>query len=582
SKEHPLPKGFAIGKTGRGIVGAEDANTRAPLAQKPSTSSVRIPHWIGVGCPPVACSAEGGRGRSNQWRHRDAGGDFLNRFQRIWMNTMISVFQDGGNQRSKRALKSWITSDFHMAIKHTFSCMHSRNFSTNRDPNRLRNCCWEELLELLTPLPLQSASARAAVVAIIPAVATIVFLILLLKRHFNASQWKKMLTWVKDKEVFLKKYSFTTICMWGHWSLVILCHEEEDDVSFIMLLDSLHSIDPTKLDIYATKKKAVIADAMSSIDISIPSVPQQTNGTECGFFVLYYIYHFIQNDPLTFSLDDYPSFLTCDWFSRAEFEKFVDDLILRKIEVQEVVVEINELGQPVGEGGHSLKLFLGTIARLGDKMSIDAPTWRPMSATHKDDVWEYVQRKYDIPAYLKEWVMKDLDQKWRSWKYELRNKYFDLTLKQNEQKIPHDPRVNVEQWKRVVQTWSSNSWKRYSDINKKSKSHHKYFHCAGTKSFADINEEETKLQEVKITQPSSSSSSSIATADDIYSQVFGKERPGRVRGVGTSPTPTSLWGTSSQCQAQLRAENAQLVVIELAERLGKVESIVVEVELDDT
>ncbi|MQM03129.1 hypothetical protein Taro_035905, partial [Colocasia esculenta] len=31
----------------------------------------------------------------------------------------------------------------------------------------------------------------------------------------------------------------------------------------------------------------------------------------------------------------------------------------------------------------------GTIARLGDKMSIDAPTWRAMSATHKDDVWEY-------------------------------------------------------------------------------------------------------------------------------------------------------------------------------------------------
>ncbi|MQM20546.1 hypothetical protein Taro_053568, partial [Colocasia esculenta] len=118
----------------------------------------------------------------------------------------------------------------------------------------------------------------------------------------------------------------------------------------------------------------------------------------------------------------------------------------------------------------------------------------------------------------------------------------------------------------------------YNDINKKSKSHHKYFHCAGTKSFADINEEETKLQEVKITQPSSSSSLSIASADDIYSQVFGKERPGPVRGVGTGPTPTSLWGTSSQCQAQLRAENAQLnaMVKELAERLGKVESIVVE------
>ncbi|MQM04285.1 hypothetical protein Taro_037081 [Colocasia esculenta] len=206
-----------------------------------------------------------------------------------------------------------------------------------------------------------------------------------------------MLTWVKDKEVFLKKYSFVSICMWGNWSLVILCHEEEDDLPFIMLLDSLHSIDPTKLvrpiqrflkDIYATKNKAVIADAMSSIDISIPS-------------------------------------LTYDWFSRAEFEKFVHDLIIRKIEVQEMVVEvskkkhrgatklssvhgldngkrivvqINELGQPVGEGDHSLKLFLGTIARLGDKMSIDAPTWRTMSATHKDDVWEYVQLEEESRA----------------------------------------------------------------------------------------------------------------------------------------------------------------------------------------
>ncbi|MQM08489.1 hypothetical protein Taro_041347, partial [Colocasia esculenta] len=175
-------------------------------------------------------------------------------------------------------------------------------------------------------------------------------------------------------------------------------------------------------DVYATKNKTVIANAMSSIDIS--------------------------------------------------------------------VLSINELEQPVGEGGHSLKLFLGTIARLSDKIPIDAPTWRAMSATHKNDVWEYVQKKYDIPAYLKKWVMKNLDQKWRSWKCELRNKYFNPTLKQNEQQIPPDLRVNVEQWKRVVQTRSSNSWKRYSDINKKSKSHHKYFHYAGTKSFADINEEE--------------------------------------------------------------------------------------------
>ncbi|MQM16551.1 hypothetical protein Taro_049509 [Colocasia esculenta] len=40
----------------------------------------------------------------------------------------------------------------------------------------------------------------------------------------------------------------------------------------------------------------------------------------------------------------------------------------------------------------------------------------------------------------------------------------------------------------------------------------------------------------------------------------------------------NLWGTTNQCEIQLKAENIHLNVVieELAERLGKVESIVVE------
>ncbi|MQL68912.1 hypothetical protein Taro_001212, partial [Colocasia esculenta] len=49
---------------------------------------------------------------------------------------------------------------------------------------------------------------------------------------------------------------------------------------------------------------------------------------------------------------------------------------------------------------------------------------------------------------------------------------------------------------------------------------------ADAMSSIDIAVPSTKLQDVKITQPSSSSSSSTVTADDIYSQVFGKYRPG--------------------------------------------------------
>ncbi|MQL79169.1 hypothetical protein Taro_011601 [Colocasia esculenta] len=89
-----------------------------------------------------------------------------------------------------------------------------------------------------------------------------------------------------------------------------------------------------------------------------------------------------------------------------------------------------------------------------------------------------------------------------------------------------------------------------------------------------IHQMQAKLQDVKITQPSSSSSSSTAAADDIYSQIglaeyveWAQARHQQVCGVA-----------SSQCQAQLRAENVHLnaMVKELTERLSKVESIIVE------
>ncbi|MQM13441.1 hypothetical protein Taro_046360 [Colocasia esculenta] len=82
--------------------------------------------------------------------------------------------------------------------------------------------------------------------------------------------------------------------------------------------------------------------------------------------------------------------------------------------------------------------------------------------------------------------MKDLDKKWRSWKYALRYKYFNPSLKPNQQVTPTDARVDQEQWKKAIQTWTLTDWKKHSEINKKNKSLYKYYHCAGTKSFADI------------------------------------------------------------------------------------------------
>ncbi|MQM06840.1 hypothetical protein Taro_039670, partial [Colocasia esculenta] len=87
-----------------------------------------------------------------------------------------------------------------------------------------------------------------------------------------------------------------------------------------------------------------------------------------------------------------------------------------------------------------------------------------------------------------------------------------------------------------------------------------------------------KLQDQKITQ-AHSLDGSIATIDDTYAQVFGKDQPGRIRGVGTGPTPKSLWGGVST-QVQQQEENFHLTQFmkDMTDKISKIESVVLQVQ----
>ncbi|MQM18775.1 hypothetical protein Taro_051770, partial [Colocasia esculenta] len=86
-----------------------------------------------------------------------------------------------------------------------------------------------------------------------------------------------------------------------------------------------------------------------------------------------------------------------------------------------------------------------------------------------------------------------------------------------------------------------------------------------------------KFQNVKLTQLSSSKSS-FASVNDTYKQVFGKDRPGRVRGVGTGPTPKSMWGSKEEA---LREQNIMLhnTLTDMQDRLKKLECIANEISM---
>ncbi|XP_020964564.1 uncharacterized protein LOC107611428 [Arachis ipaensis] len=49
-------------------------------------------------------------------------------------------------------------------------------------------------------------------------------------------------------------------------------------------------------------------------------------------------------------------------------------------------------------------------------------------------------------------------------------------------------------------------------------------------------------------------SSRVLSQNDSIAQVFGKEKPGRVRGVGFGPTPTQLFGSNSRAPGNIVEE----------------------------
>ncbi|KAH7659633.1 Ulp1 peptidase protein [Dioscorea alata] len=149
---------------------------------------------------------------------------------------------------------------------------------------------------------------------------------------------EKVLKWIKMKKILKKKYVFIPIVCWGNWSLLILYNFGENrkpniKKPFMLLLDSLHQANSKRLnldisrfilDICRTEAMDHLSDKaiISKIPLLVPNVPQQRNGVDCGIFVLYYLFLFVQNVATNFALDGLPIFCKEDWFSQDDIENF--------------------------------------------------------------------------------------------------------------------------------------------------------------------------------------------------------------------------------------------------------------------
>ncbi|XP_004309800.1 PREDICTED: probable ubiquitin-like-specific protease 2A [Fragaria vesca subsp. vesca] len=150
----------------------------------------------------------------------------------------------------------------------------------------------------------------------------------------------KVLTWIKKKHIFSKKYVFVPIVCWSHWNLLILCHfgenlESKTQRPCMLLLDSLEMADPRRLepdirkfvvDIFREEGRPENMDLLRKIPLLVPKVPQQRNDQECGNFVLYFINLFMESAPQTFSMEEYPYFMKKNWFAYESLDCFCQDI----------------------------------------------------------------------------------------------------------------------------------------------------------------------------------------------------------------------------------------------------------------
>ncbi|MQL71362.1 hypothetical protein Taro_003702 [Colocasia esculenta] len=131
-----------------------------------------------------------------------------------------------------------------------------------------------------------------------------------------------------------------------------------------------------------------------------------------------------------------------------------------------------------------------------------------------------MQRKFDIPISLRDFVMKNLDQRWRSWKYDLRMKFFTAYKKAQQHFAYSDTRVVEDQWKILVQIWSSEEFK-FLKIRATLDRGDLFIRTRMKKAGGPVNEESAamidKIRDIKLTQQSSTSSS-IASVGDAYKQ----------------------------------------------------------------
>ncbi|KAF3658499.1 putative serine/threonine-protein kinase/receptor-like [Capsicum annuum] len=190
---------------------------------------------------------------------------------------------------------------------------------------------------------------------------------------------------------------------------------------------------------------------------------------------------------------------------------------------------------PTDKAVSNLRNFIGTVGRTPRFINLLYTSWHAVPDETKKRMWDYVNSKFLIPKEGQKWVMHGLRDAWRGFKREVKRRCSDkrLTVEEMLEKRPAGvPSVHLRQ---LIEYWKLSEVECRTKENNEEPLKVEIFVATRTKTGKEV-QADTQIAISKLENHQNAGK----TPDDAFTAVFGKEKPGRVRGYGRSVTRTSL------------------------------------------
>ncbi|XP_061350317.1 uncharacterized protein LOC133295490 [Gastrolobium bilobum] len=233
---------------------------------------------------------------------------------------------------------------------------------------------------------------------------------------------------------------------------------------------------------------------------------------------------------------------------------------------KKVIVPWNETDQPIEDASSLLHGVLGHLACNVNLFPVSYERWPDVPPIYKEEIWKLIESKFALSTdQQRAYCMGNMGKKWKDNRYRLCAEFYNkiASLDQNIDNYPDG--MTREQWAGFLAYKKSDKAKKYSEINTKNRAKQTIMHTLGSKSIAKTKHELEKKYGCKISRGEMfgiahtkkdgnfvsdearlkndellEDLEDVSDEDEAYEFTFGKEHPGRVRGMGFGVVPSQI------------------------------------------